>query len=200
MEFLSLDLFLRLLCGLLVGALIGLDRNLHGKAAGVRTLGLVSLGSAAAVCVVTLTDHPPDAISRVIQGLLTGIGFLGVGVIARHGVHDRPQGLTTAAAIWLSAVLGAAAGAGYYAIVVIALVLGLLLMRFGGQAENVVHRWLGNETALRTPPARGDAKGRDDGDDGERGGEGGEGGESGESGEGGEGGDGTPRHRPHVRR
>lgn len=140
MESFSLDLFLRLLCGLAVGALIGLDRNLHGKAAGMRTLGLVSLGSAAAVSVVTLAGHSPDAMSRVLQGLLTGVGFLGVGVIARHGVHDRPQGLTTAAAIWLAAVLGAASGAGYYAIVTFSIVLGLALLRVGGRLENALHR------------------------------------------------------------
>ncbi|MDT6961348.1 MgtC/SapB family protein [Cupriavidus sp. SZY C1] len=139
MDQFSLELFWRLLGGLAAGAIIGLDRNLHGKAAGMRTLGLVSLGAAAAVCVVTLNGHPPDAMSRVLQGLLTGVGFLGVGVIARHGVHDRPQGLTTAAGIWMAAILGAAAGAGYYAIVVISLGLGLVLLRLGGHLENRLH-------------------------------------------------------------
>ncbi len=139
MDQFSLELFLRLVGGLAAGAIIGLDRNLHGKAAGMRTLGLVSLGAAAAVCVVALNQHPPDAMSRVLQGLLTGIGFLGVGVIARHGNSDKPQGLTTAAGIWLAAILGAAAGAGYYAIVVFSLVLALLLLRLGGKLENSLH-------------------------------------------------------------
>lgn len=139
MDQFSLDLFLRLLGGLATGAIIGLDRNLHGKAAGMRTLGLVSLGSAAAVCVVTASGHPPDAMSRVLQGLLTGVGFLGVGVIARHGVDERPQGLTTAAGIWLAAILGAASGAGYYAITLMSLVMGLLLLRFGGRLEKSLH-------------------------------------------------------------
>ena len=91
MQAFSLDLFLRLFSGLLCGVLLGLDRNLHGKPAGVRTLGLVSLGAAAAVCVVTVSGHPPDAMSRVLQGLLTGIGFLGVGVISRHRMRSRPE-------------------------------------------------------------------------------------------------------------
>ncbi|KWR91387.1 MgtC/SapB family protein [Cupriavidus sp. IDO] len=142
MEAISLELFLRLLCGLLVGALIGLDRNRHGKAAGMRTLGLVSLGAATAVSMVTLSAHPPDAKSRVLQGLLTGIGFLGVGVIARHGTRDRPQGLTTAAAIWLAAILGAAAGAGYYAVLGLSLGLGLILLLLGGRFEMAMHRRL----------------------------------------------------------
>lgn len=142
METISLELFLRLLSGLLVGALIGLDRNLRGKAAGMRTLGLVSLGAATAVSMVTLSAHPPEAISRVLQGLLTGIGFLGVGVIARHGTRDRPQGLTTAAAIWLAAILGAAAGAGYYGVVGLSLGLGLVLLLIGGRLEVKLHNWL----------------------------------------------------------
>lgn len=142
METISFEIFLRLFCGLLAGAAIGLDRNLRGKAAGMRTLGLVSLGAATAVCLVTQYGHPMDAISRVLQGLLTGIGFLGVGVIARHGAHQRPQGLTTAAAIWLSAILGAAAGAGYYAVGGLALVLGMLLLWVGGRLETRLHRVL----------------------------------------------------------
>lgn len=154
MDQFSLDLFLRLLGGLATGAIIGLDRNLHGKAAGMRTLGLVSLGAAAAVCVVSLNGHPPDAMSRVLQGLLTGVGFLGVGVIARHGASDRPQGLTTAAGIWLAAILGAASGAGYYAIVVISLALGLLLLRFGGRLENSLHARLDSKITHKVPDRR----------------------------------------------
>lgn len=142
MEIFSLDLVLRLLAGLLTGALIGLDRNLRGKAAGMRTLGLVSLGAATAACLVTLGGHPPDALSRVLQGVLTGVGFLGVGVIARHGVRERPQGLTTAAAIWLAAVLGAASGAGYYMVTGTALVLGMVLLWIGGRFEVTLHRFL----------------------------------------------------------
>lgn len=151
MDQFSLELFWRLLAGLAAGAIIGLDRNLHGKAAGMRTLGLVSLGAAAAVCVVALNGHPADALSRVLQGLLTGVGFLGVGVIARHGAHDRPQGLTTAAGIWLAAILGAASGAGYYAIVLIALVLGLLLLRLGGRLERALHERFDDRLMKKSP-------------------------------------------------
>ena len=142
METISFEIFLRLFLGLLAGAVIGLDRNLRGKAAGMRTLGLVSLGAATAVCLVTQSGHPLDAVSRVLQGLLTGIGFLGVGVIARHGTHQRPQGLTTAAAIWLAAILGAAAGAGYYVVGGLALVLGMALLWMGGRLETRLHRVL----------------------------------------------------------
>jgi len=163
MDQFSLELFWRLLGGLAAGAIIGLDRNLHGKAAGMRTLGLVALGAATAVCVVTLNGHPPDAMSRVLQGLLTGVGFLGVGVIARHGVHDRPQGLTTAAGIWLAAILGAASGAGYYAIVVMALGLGMLLLRLGGKLETSLHARFDGRLTKRLPPEHDDRD--DDGGD-----------------------------------
>lgn len=164
MDHFSLELFWRLLGGLAAGAVIGLDRNLHGKAAGMRTLGLVSLGAATAVCLVTLDSHPADAMSRVLQGLLTGVGFLGVGVIARHGVHDRPQGLTTAAGIWLAAILGAASGAGYYAIVVTALVLGMLLLRLGGRLETALHARFDGRLTKRLPDRQDDGS-----DDGEKG-------------------------------
>ncbi len=151
MDVFSLDLFLRLACGLGVGAVIGLDRNLHGKAAGMRTLGLVSLGAAAAVSIVAIHGQPADALSRVLQGLLTGIGFLGVGVIARHGVHDRPQGLTTAAAIWVAAILGAASGAGYYALVGSALGLTILLLLIGGRLESRLGKMLGTNKPGGSP-------------------------------------------------
>lgn len=151
MDQFSLELFLRLFSGLAAGAIIGLDRSLHGKAAGMRTLGLVSLGAAAAVAVVAIDAHSSDAMSRVLQGLLTGVGFLGVGVIARHGVHDRPQGLTTAAGIWLAAILGAAAGAGYYAIMLISLALGMLLLRIGGRIETSLHARLDARQARKHP-------------------------------------------------
>ncbi|MFS8974713.1 MgtC/SapB family protein [Cupriavidus necator] len=173
METFSLDLVLRLLAGLLTGALIGLDRNLRGKAAGMRTLGLVSLGAATAVCLVTLGGHPPDALSRVLQGVLTGIGFLGVGVIARHGARDRPQGLTTAAAIWLAAVLGAAAGAGYYVVTATALVLGMALLWVGGRFEMALHRVLeghdGDKPNHRHPDRNGGEQAEKSNPDGRRG-------------------------------
>lgn len=165
METFGPDLILRLLAGLLTGALIGLDRNLRGKAAGMRTLGLVSLGAATAVCLVTLDGHPPDALSRVLQGVLTGIGFLGVGVIARHGVRERPQGLTTAAAIWLAAVLGAAAGAGYYVVTGTALVLGMALLWVGGRFEVALHRMLDRHDGGNS--GRQDRPDRDQSDDGQ---------------------------------
>ena len=100
---------------LLFGALIGLERSYHGRAAGIRTYALVSLGSALVVAAVDLLAAQlvqTADVSRVIQGIVTGIGFLGAGVIVKEGFTVR--GLTTAASIWVTAGVGVLAGMGNY--------------------------------------------------------------------------------------
>jgi putative Mg2+ transporter-C (MgtC) family protein len=131
---------IRLTLSVLVGGLIGLNRDLHRKPAGVRTHALVSLGTALMVIVVM----PPgedntyryDALSRVIQGVLTGIGFLGAGVILRDPGMRHVSGLTTAATIWLTALLGVACGMGAYVPVLLAMLLGTAVVTWGGQIEH----------------------------------------------------------------
>lgn len=118
------EIFLRLGVAALLGAAIGLDRELLHKSAGMRTIGLVSLGAAIAIMILTPSDA--NASSRVIQGVLTGIGFLGAGVIVHH--KTAVDGLTTAAAIWTAAALGAGAGAAAWPVVVIGAVLTLVLL------------------------------------------------------------------------
>ena len=134
-----LDIVARLALSVVVGAVIGLNRDLHHKQAGVRTNALVSLGAALAVLVVMPPGaddtHRIDAISRVIQGVLTGIGFLGAGLILRDPSSRRVSGLTTAAAVWFAALLGVACGIGAYFAVGIALLLGLGVIAFGGPFE-----------------------------------------------------------------
>ena len=136
-----LDVAARLALSAVAGAAIGLNRDLHHKQAGVRTNALVRLGAALAVLLVFPTGedtaHHYDALSRVIQGVLTGIGFLGAGVILRDPASRHVSGLTTAAAVWLSALLGTAAGAGAYVPLLVALVLALLVIVCGGPVE----RW-----------------------------------------------------------
>ena len=116
------------------GALIGLNREFHRKPAGFRTFALVSLGSALVVIAMEGRGGP-DSISRVIQGLLTGIGFLGAGVIFRREAPNKVSGLTTAAAIWLTAGLGTSAGLGQYNLVIAGTVIALLLLLLGGPFE-----------------------------------------------------------------
>jgi putative Mg2+ transporter-C (MgtC) family protein len=109
------DPALRLLVATMTGMVLGLNRDLEGKPLGARTLGLVGMSSA--LVALTVTGIPaiaqsPDALGRVIQGVvvgaLTGIGFLGSGVILRHPEKGTVENLTTAATIWATAALGIA--------------------------------------------------------------------------------------------
>lgn len=152
-----LEILARLGLALVAGGIIGLNRDLHHKQAGVRTNALVSLGAALAVLVVLPPNaddtHRIDSLSRVIQGVLTGIGFLGAGVILRNPTSGRVSGLTTAAAIWLAALLGIACGAGYYAIACVALVLALCAIVCGRPIE----RWFESLWPRSEKPPKPDA-------------------------------------------
>lgn len=115
-------ILLNLMGALLLGLLVGYERSYHGRAAGMRTYGLVCMASAALTIVggypgfwfggsgaAMLTAADP---TRIIQGIVTGIGFLGAGVIMREGFNI--SGLTTAASIWTSSVIGILVGVGFY--------------------------------------------------------------------------------------
>jgi len=125
-------------CRRLAGAAIGLNRDLHGKPTGVRTLGLVGLGSAVAVLAVS-NSHDVSAAGRVIQGILTGIGFLGAGVIIRTNEGKQVHGLTTAACAWLTACIGVTCGAGEWRIVLIGVLFAFVLLSLGGRFEKLLH-------------------------------------------------------------
>jgi putative Mg2+ transporter-C (MgtC) family protein len=139
------EILLRLGVATLAGAAIGLNRDLHGKPVGLRTLALVGLATA---MILVLADsgnagHISDATSRVIQGILTGIGFLGAGVIVHRENRSRIHGLTSAAYTWLTACLGILCGAGHWRIAVVAGAITLLILLFGGKTERWLHRALG---------------------------------------------------------
>ncbi|MGD9766890.1 MAG: MgtC/SapB family protein [Pseudolabrys sp.] len=131
------DIALRLLVAVLAGAALGFNRELRGKSIGVRTLAIVSLGSALSVMAVGSAENI-DAASRVIQGLLTGIGFLGAGVIIRPRGKGEVEGLTTAACTWTTAAIGALCGVGAWTVILIGIAL-ILLVLVGG--EWVKRRW-----------------------------------------------------------
>jgi len=137
---------LRLGAATLIGAAIGLNRDLRGKPIGVRTLGLVGLASAIAVLAVVPNDgggvDSIDATSRVIQGVLTGIGFLGAGVIVRRSIGNRVHGLTSAACAWTTACLGLVCGLAAWPIVATGVVLVFVLLILGGPFERMCQRWL----------------------------------------------------------
>lgn len=103
---------LRLLASIVAGGLIGLEREFNNKSAGFRTNTLVAMGACIYVLInVSLTENSGDP-TRIIGQIVTGIGFLGAGVILQHG--GSIHGLTTAATIWVSAALGSLAGLGLF--------------------------------------------------------------------------------------
>jgi len=132
------DVAARLVAATLIGSGVGLDREIRHKPAGLKTHALVALG-AALVTVVAGTLADSSAVSRVIQGIIAGVGFLGGGAILK-GTDELVTGLTTAASIWLVASLGIACGAGEWIIAVIALVIALIVLILGNAAENFFRR------------------------------------------------------------
>ena len=138
----DLDLYgsmaLRLALALFVGVILGLNRWLHHKSAGIRTHSLVAIGSATAVMIISnFVQEDAQAISRVLQGLITGLGFLGAGVIIHEQRSQRVHGLTTAASLWACALIGAAFGAGHFALGGLSLGAILLTLAVGGPLERL---------------------------------------------------------------
>jgi putative Mg2+ transporter-C (MgtC) family protein len=148
------DSALRIAAAVIVGAAIGSNRDMYGKPAGVRVHALVSLGAALATIVATqLGPDDGAAASRVIQGIIGGIGFLGAGVILRGGNREmRIYHVTTAATIWVTAALGIACGVGAWTIVVLAAIAVLIVLVVGLKIDRKLHGWLGeeNETNVRS--------------------------------------------------
>jgi putative Mg2+ transporter-C (MgtC) family protein len=145
-------ILLRLGAAILAGCAIGLNRELLGKPAGIRTHGLVSLG-AALVILTSLGIAGPDASSvlRTVQGIMGGIGFLGGGVILRDNSQHSVHGLTTAATIWVAACLGIACGAGQWIVAVTAAGLTLLLLIAGERLERLIRRRFARSPAQPEP-------------------------------------------------
>ena len=131
----ELNEVVRLVIAAAVGVAIGFNRELQQKPLGMRTLALVSLGSAiAALATIDFQDlrEHPDAASRVVQGVLqgvlAGIGFIGAGVVLRDTETGTVQGLTTAATVWVTAALGIACALADWTLVISGVVLTLLIL------------------------------------------------------------------------
>ena len=118
---------LRLSIAALLGGLLGLEREHKGKAAGVRTHMLVSMGAAMFVLAAQQAGIDPADNSRVLQGIIAGVGFLGAGTILKGDADSQDKGLTTAAGIWLTAAIGVAAGLGLEFTALLATGLALLI-------------------------------------------------------------------------
>jgi putative Mg2+ transporter-C (MgtC) family protein len=118
----------RLFVAAVLGGLLGLDRERVGKEAGLRTHMLVALGAALFVIVPHEAGFDEAGLSRVIQGLLAGLGFMGAGAILKLNEQERVKGLTTAATIWFAAALGVAAGLGRMLTAILGTILALLIL------------------------------------------------------------------------
>jgi putative Mg2+ transporter-C (MgtC) family protein len=133
----SAEIAIRLVFAALAGGLLGLNRDLHGKPTGVRTLGLVGLASA---LIVIAVGQGEGDVSRVMQGIVTGIGFLGAGVIVRSEKGKHVHNLTTAACVWLTACVGAACGVGEWRLILIGAPIVVFILVFGGPFEKSARR------------------------------------------------------------
>ena len=131
----ALVIIVRIAAALLIGALIGFERTFHGRPAGFRTHALVSVASALLMLVTVyqadwMTAAPLDTIrtdpTRMAQGIMTGIGFLGAGVIFKEGLTVR--GLTTAASIWVTAAIGILVGVGFYLPAIVGTIATLIVL------------------------------------------------------------------------
>lgn len=125
---------------LLLGALIGWDRERRDAEAGLRTHMLVSLGAALFVLICLETGMDDDQLSRVVQGLVSGIGFLGAGAVLKDQEEGRIHGLTTAAGIWATAAVGMAAGMGHTGIAILASLFILLVLGWLRRIGRNIHR------------------------------------------------------------
>ena len=144
----ELSFSIRLVVAALLGSLMGLERSLAGKHAGMRTYGLVALGSAAFVIVGTLATYELSVFPgvnplQIAASVVVGIGFIGTGLAAFRGEH--PVEITTASGIWVASAVGMACGFGLYIISISAAVLAFLLFSIFSTLENRLRRRWGNE-------------------------------------------------------
>ena len=131
----SIAMTVRLLVAAAAGALLGAERESVGKAAGLRTHTLVAMASALFVIAVIGSSFASD-VSRVIQGIAAGIGFIGAGTILKQAEQERVTGLTTAASVWLTAAIGVSAGVGTIWLVIVATLLAWIVLNVFVRAES----------------------------------------------------------------
>jgi putative Mg2+ transporter-C (MgtC) family protein len=145
----------RLLMALACGAVVGLNRHLHRESAGFRTFSVVSVGSAVVALDMSQSSSDANAVSR------TGIGFLGAGGILHQPPSSRVTGLATAAAIWLTAVLGLTAGLGLFRLATAGLVVAFVILLIGRPIESYLRRiFPSRHSKTRRGSARGPANPR----------------------------------------
>ncbi len=132
MELTTIDILMRLVIALLLGGLVGVERTLAGKTAGMRTYALVSMGSSLFALVSLLVSERligTVAFNPIVLGpaIISGIGFIGAGLVFHNNTDMRTSGLTSAAGLWVAAGIGMAAGFGLYYLAIISALLTLLI-------------------------------------------------------------------------
>jgi putative Mg2+ transporter-C (MgtC) family protein len=147
-----LRIAIRLAVALVVGALVGLQRELTHKPAGLRTHMLLALGTAFIIVSAEESGMSKSDLSRVVQGLVTGVGFLGGGAILKLTAEHEIHGLTTAAGLWMTTTASAAAGLGQPALALVGMGLGLLLLGTFVKVEKRLGHRASADAADRPPP------------------------------------------------
>ncbi|HEX6182681.1 MAG TPA: MgtC/SapB family protein [Pyrinomonadaceae bacterium] len=130
-----IHVLIRLTAATLLGAVIGIQRERAGKPAGLRTHMLVTLGTAVFVLACSGVGMGSDGLSRVIQGLVTGIGFIGAGSILKISEQRDVQGLTTAAGVWMTAAVGVAVGLGSLGVALLSTIFTLIILSLAKRFE-----------------------------------------------------------------
>jgi putative Mg2+ transporter-C (MgtC) family protein len=142
----------RLTLAAILGFVLGFEREQQGKAAGVRTHMLVAIGSAMFVLIPQQTGIVPADMSRVIQGLVAGVGFLCAGTILKQGKDEsHVQGLTTAAGLWMTAAIGRACGLGREATAVLSALLALAVLSLVPRLVSLLERTVVKGDAQPSP-------------------------------------------------
>lgn len=126
---------IRLMAASVLGAVVGWNREKAGKPAGIRTHILVCLGTSVFILACSGVGMSSDALSRVIQGIVTGIGFLGAGSILKLNEERDIQGLTTAAGVWMTAAIGVAVGLGSLGVALLSTVFTVIVLALAGPFE-----------------------------------------------------------------
>ena len=135
-----LRIIIRLLAAMLLGAIVGFQRERQHKPAGLRTHMLVSLGTTVFVLACSGFGMTSDGLSRVIQGVTTGIGFIGAGSILKLNKEHNVKGLTTAAGVWMTAATGVAVGLGSLGLALLSTLFTLIILALVGSLEARVEK------------------------------------------------------------
>lgn len=130
----------RLVMAALLGAILGFEREQQGKAAGLRTHMLVSIGSAIFVLIPLQIGVQPAELTRVIQGMVTGVGFIGAGMILKSEEESRVRGLTTAAGLWMTSAIGMTAGLGQETSAILCTVVALIVFAVMPRVVKLIDR------------------------------------------------------------